>query len=73
MLFYWLRSFPPVTYLSKFLGINERLLPLTGGQPSGGQIRSRRICLSLAASKQLVIHWVQKPPVGSAGEMRDFR
>ncbi|AUV93041.1 hypothetical protein MC52_019935 [Klebsiella michiganensis] len=33
MLFCWLRSFTPVTYLSKFLGINERLLPLTGGQP----------------------------------------
>ncbi|MBX4642829.1 hypothetical protein DOD04_08260 [Klebsiella michiganensis] len=73
MLFCWLLSFTPVTYLSKFLGINERLLPLTGGQPSGGQIRSRRICLSLAASKQLVIHWVQKPSVGSAREMRDFR
>ncbi|PSI99008.1 hypothetical protein C6400_17165 [Klebsiella michiganensis] len=25
MLFCWLRSFTPVTYLSKFLGINERL------------------------------------------------
>ncbi|TYF69987.1 hypothetical protein DJ537_24340, partial [Enterobacter hormaechei] len=36
----WLRSFTPVTYLSKLLGINERLLPLTGGQPSAGQIRS---------------------------------
>ncbi|KAB7493225.1 hypothetical protein CDA56_24560 [Klebsiella michiganensis] len=34
-------------------GTNERLLPLTGGQPSAGQIRSRRICHSLAAFKQL--------------------
>ncbi|AUU05171.1 hypothetical protein MC50_015570 [Raoultella planticola] len=45
----WLRSLIPVTYQSKLLGINERLLPLTGGQPSAGQIRSRRICHALAA------------------------
>ena len=45
----WLRQFTPVTYFSKLLGINERLLPLTGGQPSAGQIRSRRICHFLAA------------------------
>ncbi|PLM00520.1 hypothetical protein CWN68_05335 [Klebsiella michiganensis] len=49
----WLRSFTPVTYQSQLLGINERLLPLTGGQPSAGQIRSRRICHSLAAFLQL--------------------
>ncbi|QBG05741.1 hypothetical protein DA718_00395 [Klebsiella huaxiensis] len=34
------------------LRTNERLLPLTGGQPSAGQIRSRRICRSLAAFLQ---------------------
>ncbi|RXK70034.1 hypothetical protein ET136_20915, partial [Klebsiella pneumoniae] len=33
-------------------GINERLLPLTGGQPTAGQIRSRRICHLLAALRQ---------------------
>ncbi|WP_162473426.1 hypothetical protein [Xenorhabdus nematophila] len=40
------------------LGINERLLPFTGGQPLAGQIRSRRICHSLAAALHLEIHWV---------------
>ncbi|CDL79610.1 hypothetical protein XCR1_1180041 [Xenorhabdus cabanillasii JM26] len=40
------------------LEINERLLPLTGGQPLARQIRSRRICYSLAAATQLEIHWV---------------
>ncbi|WP_115827451.1 hypothetical protein [Xenorhabdus cabanillasii] len=44
--------------LSMLLGINERLLPLTGGQPLARQIRSRRICYSLAAATQLEIHWV---------------
>ncbi|AYA40667.1 hypothetical protein D3790_09695 [Xenorhabdus nematophila] len=39
-------------------GINERLLPFTGGQPLAGQIRSRRICHSLVASLHLEIHWV---------------
>ncbi|OVU30992.1 hypothetical protein BME18_24495 [Klebsiella michiganensis] len=54
----WLCSLTPVTYSSKLLGINERLLPLTGGQPSAGQIRSRRICRSLAAFLQLELFWL---------------
>ncbi|WP_099119443.1 hypothetical protein [Xenorhabdus cabanillasii] len=33
-------------------------LPLTGGQRWAGQIRSRRICHSLATATQLEIHWV---------------
>ncbi|MBL3691304.1 hypothetical protein F1652_00845 [Pluralibacter gergoviae] len=49
----WLRSLTPVTYFCKLPGINERLLSLTRGQPAAGQIRSRRICRSLAALMQL--------------------
>ncbi|AYN27297.1 hypothetical protein D8682_10110 [Buttiauxella sp. 3AFRM03] len=49
----WLHTLIPVTYSSKLHGINERLLSLTGGQPSAGQIRSRRICLVLTAYLQL--------------------
>ncbi|RMC82049.1 hypothetical protein EBH72_24395 [Klebsiella michiganensis] len=60
----WLRSLTPVTYLSKLLGVNERLLPLTGGQPSAGQIRSRRICHSLAAFLQLELFRVQITAAG---------
>ncbi|MDX7987899.1 hypothetical protein FE392_11235 [Xenorhabdus sp. 12] len=39
-------------------GDYERLLPLTGGQPLAVQIRSRRICHSLAAATHLEIHRV---------------
>ncbi|WP_237387216.1 hypothetical protein [Xenorhabdus sp. Sc-CR9] len=39
-------------------GINERLLPFTDGQPLAGQIRSRRICHSLAVALHLEIQWV---------------
>ncbi|OTA21686.1 hypothetical protein Xbed_00436 [Xenorhabdus beddingii] len=39
-------------------GMTERLLPLTGGQPLAGQIRSRRICRSLAVALHLEIHCV---------------
>ncbi|WP_237387178.1 hypothetical protein [Xenorhabdus sp. Sc-CR9] len=39
-------------------GVNERLLPFTGGQPLAGQIRSRRICHSLAVALHLEIQWV---------------
>ncbi|WP_237388249.1 hypothetical protein, partial [Xenorhabdus sp. Sc-CR9] len=42
-------------------GINERLLPFTGGQPLAGQIRSRRICHSLAVALHLEIQWVYIP------------
>ncbi|MBZ6860631.1 hypothetical protein FML15_16940 [Klebsiella michiganensis] len=44
------------------LRINERLLPLTGGQPSAGQIRSRRICRSLAAFLQHELFRVSRSP-----------
>ncbi|WP_323854576.1 hypothetical protein, partial [Xenorhabdus koppenhoeferi] len=39
-------------------GDYERLLPFTGGQPLAGQIRSRRICHSLAVALHLEIQWV---------------
>ncbi|MDX7989985.1 hypothetical protein FE393_01120 [Xenorhabdus sp. psl] len=49
-------TLPHPSHRFMLLGINERLRPLTGGQPLAEQMRSRRICHSLSVALHLEIH-----------------